>query len=106
MTNIKIIAIAGVLLAQMGCTTLASKDISATSGRLPANNANMVLLVGAERTPENVQTEESIGRLVLSLQRNFQYCYERELNSNPGLNTELFFLFWSDSKRGYSSCYK
>lgn len=78
---------------QMGCTTLASKDISTKSDRLPANNADIVLLVGAERTPENIQSEESVGRLVLSLQKNFQYCYEKELNSNLGLNTELFFYF-------------
>lgn len=81
------------IFAQTGCTTLASKDNSTKSDRLPANNADIVMLVGAERTPENIQSEESVGRLVMSLQRNFQYCYEKELHSNPSLSTELLFYF-------------
>ncbi len=93
MTIFKKVIIYSFLLWQVGCASLASKDLSVKTDRLPANNAGIVTILGVERTSENIQSEESVGRLILSLQGNFGYCYEKELNSRSGLGVELFIYF-------------
>ncbi len=92
------IIISSILLGQLGCASLGSKDLSAKTDRFPANNADVVKILGVKRTPENVKNEELVGGLILSLQSYFAFCYEKELNSNPRPSSELFFYFGVDQK--------
>lgn len=93
MFNVKNFLILSLLLAQTGCSSVNTKDHSSNTERVPANDTKVVTLIGFERSVENIQSEEIIEGLIVSLQNQFRYCYERELTSNPGLQADFFFYF-------------
>ncbi len=93
MIKLKELLIMSLLIAQLGCSSLVSKERTANVDRLPAKISDIVKLIGAERSAENIKTEESVSAVILTLKRNFQYCYERSLSSNLPYSVELFFYF-------------